>query len=81
MKTRTITAIIAMAIFLPVVVYGKLPLLIMAYLLAIVALKEVLNMKNIQLYSLPGIFSVIALCLIMSPEKVNLFHSITRYRF
>jgi len=72
MKTRTITAIIAMAIFLPVVVYGKLPLLIMAYLLAIVALKEVLNMKNIKLYSLPGIFSVIALCLIMSPEKSKL---------
>jgi len=69
MKTRTITAIIAMAIFLPVVVYGKLPLLIMAYLLAIVALKEVLNMKNIKLYSLPGIISVVAICLIMLPEK------------
>lgn len=72
MKTRTITAIIAMAVFLPVVVYGKLPLLIMAYLLAIVALKEVLNMKNIKIYSLPGIISVIALCLIMSPEKSKL---------
>lgn len=72
MKTRTITAIIAMAVFLPVVVYGKLPLLIMAYLLAIVALKEVLNMKNIKLYSLPGIISLIALCLIMSPEKSKL---------
>ncbi|PKE51124.1 phosphatidate cytidylyltransferase [Macrococcoides caseolyticum] len=72
MKTRTITAIIAMAVFLPVVVYGKLPLLIMAYLLAIVALKEVLNMKNIKLYSLPGIISVTALCLIMSPEKSKL---------
>ncbi len=58
-----------MAIFLPVVVYGKLPLLIMAYLLAIVALKEVLNMKNIKLYSLPGIISVVAICLIMLPEK------------
>jgi len=72
MKTRTITAIIAMAIFLPVVVYGKLPLLIMAYLLAIVALKEVLNMKNIKLYSLPGIISVVAICLIMLPEKSKL---------
>lgn len=61
-----------MAVFLPVVVYGKLPLLIMAYLLAIVALKEVLNMKNIKLYSLPGIISVTALCLIMSPEKSKL---------
>lgn len=72
MKTRTITAIIAMAVFLPVVVYGKLPLLIMAYLLAIVALKEVLNMKNIKLYSLPGIISVVAICLIMLPEKSKL---------
>ncbi|TDM24424.1 phosphatidate cytidylyltransferase [Macrococcoides canis] len=72
MKTRTITAIIAMAVFLPVVVYGKLLLLMMAYLLAIVALKEVLNMKNIKLYSLPGIISVIALSLIMSPEKSKL---------
>lgn len=61
-----------MAVFLPVVVYGKLPLLIMAYLLAIVALKEVLNMKNIKLYSLPGIISVVAICLIMLPEKSKL---------
>lgn len=70
-----------MAVFLPVVVYGKLPLLIMAYLLAIVALKEVLNMKNIKLYSLPGIISVIALCLIMSPEKVSLLRLIIRFLF
>lgn len=72
MKTRTITAIIAMAIFLPIVIFGGIPLLIMSYLLAIVALKEVLNMKNIKLYSLPGIFSTIALCLIMLPEKNQL---------
>ena len=43
MKTRTITAVVAMAIFLPIVIYGGFPTLLLAYLLAIVALKEVLN--------------------------------------
>lgn len=72
MKTRTITAIIAMAIFLPAVILGGWPTLILAYLLAIVALKEVLNMNKIKLYSLPGIISLIALCLIMSPQRSEL---------
>ncbi len=72
MKTRTMTAIIAMAIFLPIVIYGGWPVLILAFLLAIVALKEVLNMKKIKLYSLPGIISLIALCLILSPQRSDL---------
>ncbi|MCQ9844218.1 phosphatidate cytidylyltransferase, partial [Staphylococcus aureus] len=40
MKTRTISAIVAMAVFLPVVIYGGLPVIALAYLLAIIALKE-----------------------------------------
>lgn len=72
MKTRTITAVVAMAIFLPIVIYGGFPTLLLAYLLAIVALKEVLNMSQIKMYSLPGMISLIALCLIMSPEKSKL---------
>lgn len=75
MKTRTITAIIAMAIFLPIVIYGGIPVLLLAYLLAIVALKEVLNMQRIKLYSLPGLISTAALCLIMSPTRSRIVES------
>lgn len=72
MKTRTITAIVAMAIFLPAVILGGYPTLVLAYLLAIVALKEVLNMNHIKLLSLPGVISLVALCLIMSPQRSEL---------
>ncbi|TDM04093.1 phosphatidate cytidylyltransferase [Macrococcus carouselicus] len=75
MKTRTITAIIAMAVFLPIVIYGGVPVLILAYSLAIVALKEVLSMRRIKLYSLPGLISLVALCLIMSPQRSQIVES------
>lgn len=54
MKTRTISAIVAMAVFLPVVIYGGLPVIALAYLLAIIALKEILNMNNLSIISIPG---------------------------
>ena len=44
MRTRTITAIIALLLFLPIVVLGNWPLLILVYLMAITALYEILKM-------------------------------------
>ncbi|MCY1027314.1 phosphatidate cytidylyltransferase, partial [Mammaliicoccus sciuri] len=70
MKTRTISAIVAMAVFLPVVIYGGLPVIALAYLLAIIALKEILNMNNLSIISIPGFLSTVSLCIILLPQEL-----------
>lgn len=68
MKTRTITAVIAMLIFIPIVVFGGWPMLITVYLLALTALYEILKMNRIHIFSIPGILSLIALSIIILPR-------------
>ena len=69
MKVRTLTAIIALLIFLPILLMGGTTLMLFAYLLALIALKELLNMNMIKLISVPGIFSALALIIIMLPQS------------
>lgn len=69
MKTRTITAVIALLLFLPVVIIGSWPLLILVYLMAFTGLYEILKMNRIHIFSLPGILSLIALCMILIPQE------------
>lgn len=69
MKTRTITAVIALLLFLPIVILGSWPLLILVYLMAITALYEILKMNRIHIFSLPGVLSLIALCMVLIPQE------------
>lgn len=69
MKTRTITAVIALLLFLPVVIIGSWPLLILVYLMAITGLYEILKMNRIHIFSLPGILSLIALGMVLIPQE------------
>jgi CDP-diglyceride synthetase len=69
MKTRTITAVIALLLFLPIVIIGSWPLLILVYLMAITGLYEILKMNRIHIVSLPGILSLIALCMVLIPQE------------
>lgn len=69
MKTRTITAVIALLLFLPVVIIGSWPLLILVYLMAITGLYEILKMNRIHIFSLPGFLSLIALCMVLIPQE------------
>lgn len=71
MKVRTLTAIIALLIFLPILLMGGTTLMLFAYLLALIALKELLNMNMIKLISVPGIFSALALIIIMLPQSTG----------
>ena len=52
MKVRTLTAIIALLIFLPILLKGGLILMLFAFLLALIALKELLNMNMIKFLSI-----------------------------
>lgn len=56
MKQRILTAVIAAAAFLPVVLYGGWPFIILAYLMAIIGLTEALKMKKLLLLRCPGCF-------------------------
>jgi phosphatidate cytidylyltransferase len=69
MKQRIITGVIAAAIFLPIVLIGGLPFVLMVYLLASIGLYEALKMQNIKLGSIPGIISLILLWIFLIPSE------------
>ncbi len=78
MRTRTITAVIAMLIFIPIVVIGSWPMLIAVYLLGLTALYEILKMNRIHIFSIPGILSLIALSIILLPQADYPFITLVR---
>ena len=69
MKQRIITAVVAAMIFLPITFIGGLPFVILIYLMASIALNEILRMRKIQLLSFPGILSLILLWIFLLPTK------------
>lgn len=69
MKQRVITAVIALAIFIPLIVYGGLPLTIAALVLGLVALDEILIMKKMLLVSFEAIISNLGLILLVVPDN------------
>lgn len=69
MLTRTISAIVAMLIFIPIVVYGDLPVLLMVFLLATICLYEILKMNRIHILSIPGVLSFVGLTIILLPSE------------
>lgn len=68
MKQRIITAVIAAAIFLPIVIIGGIPFIMMVYLLASIGLYEALKMRNIKLGSIPGMISLLLLWIFLIPS-------------
>ncbi len=69
MKQRVITAVVALAIFIPLIVYGGLPLTIAALLLGIIALDEILIMKKMLLVSFEAIVSNLGVILLILPDN------------
>lgn len=73
MKQRIITAVIALAAFLPVIIVGGVPFIIVAYLLATIGLYELLRMRKLSLLSLPGILSLLVLWIVLLPRSLENF--------
>lgn len=69
MKTRIITAVVALAIFIPLIVYGGWPLTIAAVALGIVAMSEVLVMKKMFVISFEAIVSYLGVALLILPDN------------
>lgn len=69
MKTRIITAVVALAIFIPLIVYGGWPLTIAAVVLGIIAMSEVLVMKKMFVISFEAIVSYLGVALLILPDN------------
>lgn len=69
MKTRIITSIAALALFIPVIVVGGWPLAMAVYLLSSIALFELLRMKHIPFYSIPSVLSFLLLWILIYPKE------------
>ncbi|RLL45346.1 phosphatidate cytidylyltransferase [Oceanobacillus piezotolerans] len=76
MKQRTITALLALAVFLPFVIIGGLPFTVLVYILATVGLLELIKMRKIGDYLVPSVIAVFLLWLILYqstwPSLLNL---------
>ncbi|EIJ81468.1 Phosphatidate cytidylyltransferase [Bacillus methanolicus PB1] len=77
MKQRIVTAITAAAVFLPIVFIGNMAFLAMIYLLATISLYELLKMRKLNLFSVPGIISLALLWIFLLPnEYLNLIEDL-----
>jgi len=68
-KQRIITAVIAAALFIPFVIYGNLPFTILIYVIAAIGLYELLRMKKISVFSIPGIIGLLTVFVVLMPEN------------
>jgi len=69
LKQRIITAVIAAALFIPVVIWGGLPFTLLVYALAAVGLFEILRMKGLTIYSVHGFITLFGLFIVLIPNK------------
>ncbi|WP_071131431.1 phosphatidate cytidylyltransferase [Enterococcus timonensis] len=67
MKQRVITAVVALAIFIPVIILGGLYMELMGALLAGVGLYELFKMKGLTLWSFEGIVALLATLTLVLP--------------
>ncbi|WP_085992387.1 phosphatidate cytidylyltransferase [Oceanobacillus senegalensis] len=68
MKQRTITAIIALIIFLPLIIIGSWPFEIFVYLIATIGLMELIKMRKIE-YTLPSLLAIVLLWLLLFQDQ------------
>jgi phosphatidate cytidylyltransferase len=71
MKQRILTGVIAAAIFIPIVMIGGLPFIFLTYVIASIGLYELLKMKKINLFSVPGFISLLLLWVLLVPDQYH----------
>lgn len=67
MKERVITAVIALALFIPIIYFGGLPLQLTACLLAAVGVYELFRMKGLEIKSLEGVVAILGTLALVFP--------------
>lgn len=72
MKQRVITAVIALIIFIPILIYGGAPFYLLAVLLGLVGISEILAMKKQILVTPEALLTFAAgLCLLFPMPLFN----------
>lgn len=69
LRTRVTTAVVGLAIFIPLILIGHLPLALAAIVLGIIAMSEILIMKKMFLTSFAAIMSYIGVAIITMPQN------------
>lgn len=70
MKQRIITAIIAGAVFLAIIIIGNWPFTLLMVTLATIAMNELLKMKQMKLISPIGLLSLFLMLILLLPETI-----------
>ncbi|GIN70442.1 phosphatidate cytidylyltransferase [Bacillus sp. J14TS2] len=70
MKQRIITAAILIAIFLPMVIVGGIPFLLLTYVMATIALYELLQMRKLSIFSVHGGLATLFLWVFLLPPEL-----------
>lgn len=73
MKQRILTAIIAAAFFVPLVIIGGFPFLLLIYLMATISIFELLRMKKLQKEWFISILAYLLLWIVLLPAKYMIF--------
>jgi phosphatidate cytidylyltransferase len=71
MKQRIITGVLAAAIFLPIVILGGIPFILVTYILATIGLFELLRMKKVRILSFQGLISFLLLWVFLLPKEFS----------
>lgn len=71
MKQRILTAIVAIALFAPFIALGGWPFTMIIYLIATIGLFELLRMRDISLFSVPGLIAWLMLAVLLAPTKLE----------
>lgn len=69
MKQRVITAVIFGAVLISFTIWGGLPFIALTYVFASIALYELLKMRDLKLFSFPGVVSLLVLWSFLIPDK------------
>lgn len=68
MKQRIITALVALAVFFPLVILGGIPFTVIIYIIASIGLYELLRMKKMSIFSVGGFLTWLLLAVLLLPS-------------
>lgn len=69
MRQRVITAVVALALFIPIIVYGGIAVEVTAAALAVVGVYELFRMKGLEVLSFEGIVASLAAVVLILPKE------------
>ena len=75
MRQRVITAVVALALFIPILWLGGLAVELVAALLAVIGVYELFRMKGLTLLSFEGILAAIGAVVLVLPKDCLLYTS------